>query len=248
MKVLVCDDEPLARERLKRMLDKIPGAQCIGEAENGVDLLQKVPHLNPEIIISDIRMPGMDGLEAAEHLAKLTEPPALIFCTAYDDYAIRAFQVHAMGYLLKPVKQQDLEQALGQARRLTRAQLASLRDDATDTPMGESSAREFISARTHRGIELIQVNDVRYFMADQKYVTVRHLNGEVLIDETLKDLETEFGEAFFRIHRNCLIRLDCMEGVEQNNGQVQVRLRGIPERLLVSRRLMPNLKKLLKAM
>lgn len=246
MKVLVCDDEPLARERLKRMLDKIPGAECIGEAENGVDLLQKVPHLNPEIIISDIRMPGMDGIEAAEHLARLNEPPALIFCTAYDDYAIKAFQVNAMGYLLKPVKQQDLEQALGQARRLTRAQLASLRDETSEVPRKNGHAREFISARTHRGIELIQMSDVRYFMADQKYVTVRHIGGEVLIDETLKDLENEFENLFFRIHRNCLIRLDCLEGVEQANGQVHVRLRGVPEQLPVSRRLMSNLKKVLK--
>lgn len=248
MKVLVCDDEPLARERLKRMLDKIPGAQCIGEAENGVDLLQKVPRLNPEIIISDIRMPGMDGIEAAEHLSKLNEPPALIFCTAYDDYAIRAFQVHAMGYLLKPVKLQDLELALGQARRLTRAQLASLRDDSHEAPAAPGNAREFISARTHRGIELIQLGDIRYFMADQKYVTVRHVGGEVLVDETLKDLENEFGDMFFRIHRNCLIRLDCLEGVEHSNGQINVRLKGIAERLPVSRRLMPNLKKVVKAL
>jgi two-component system response regulator AlgR len=248
MKVLVCDDEPLARERLKRMLDKIPGAECIGEAENGVDLLQKVPHLNPEIIISDIRMPGMDGIEAAEHLSRLNEPPALIFCTAYDDYAIKAFQVNAMGYLLKPVKQQDLEQALGQARRLTRAQLASLREETAEPVRKNGHAREFISARTHRGIELIQVTDIRYFMADQKYVTVRHLGGEVLIDETLKDLETEFENVFFRIHRNCLIRLDCLEGIEQTNGQINVRLRGVAEVLPVSRRLMSNLKKVVKSL
>ncbi len=246
MKVLVCDDEPLARERLKRMLDKIPGAECIGEAENGVDLLQKVPHLNPEIIISDIRMPGMDGIEAAEHLSRLNEPPALIFCTAYDDYAIKAFQVNAMGYLLKPVKQQELEQALGQARRLTRAQLASLREETAEPVRKNGHAREFISARTHRGIELIQLTDIRYFMADQKYVTVRHVGGEVLIDETLKDLETEFENVFFRIHRNCLIRLDCLEGIEQTNGQINVRLRGVAEVLPVSRRLMSNLKKVVK--
>lgn len=246
MKVLVCDDEPLARERLKRMLDKIPGAECIGEAENGVDLLQKVPRLNPEIIISDIRMPGMDGIEAAEHLSRLNEPPALIFCTAYDDYAIKAFQVNAMGYLLKPVKQLELEQALGQARRLTRAQLASLREETIEPAQKNGHAREFISARTHRGIELIQLADIRYFMADQKYVTVRHTGGEVLIDETLKDLETEFENVFFRIHRNCLIRLDCLEGIEQTNGQIHVRLRGVPEQLPVSRRLMSNLKKVVK--
>lgn len=248
MKVLVCDDEPLARERLKRMLDKIPGAECIGEAENGVDLLQKVPHLNPEIIISDIRMPGMDGIEAAEHLSRLNEPPALIFCTAYDDYAIKAFQVNAMGYLLKPVKQQELEQALGQARRLTRAQLASLREETAEPVRKNGHAREFISARTHRGIELIQLTDIRYFMADQKYVTVRHVGGEVLIDETLKDLETEFENVFFRIHRNCLIRLDCLEGIEQTNGQINVRLRGVAEVLPVSRRLMSNLKKVVKSL
>lgn len=253
MRILICDDEPLALERLKRLLAEIPEANYVGEAENGIDLLEKAARLRPDLVISDIRMPVMDGLEAAEQLAKLPEAPALIFCTAYDAYAIRAFQVNAVGYLLKPVRQQDLAQALAQAQRLTRAQLQSLRESATATvsgamaaPSDTRSAREYIHARTHRGLELIQVGEIRCFVADQKYVTLFHGEGSVLIDETLKDLESEFAERFQRIHRNCLIQMDYLESLEQVGGQIYARLRGLNMPLLVSRRLLPVLRKTLK--
>ncbi|CBL43682.1 LytR family response regulator receiver [gamma proteobacterium HdN1] len=257
MRILICDDEPLARERLKRLLAEIPEANYVGEAENGIDLLEKAARLRPDVVISDIRMPVMDGLEAAEQLAKLPEAPALIFCTAYDAYAIRAFQVNAVGYLLKPVRQQDLAQALAQAQRLTRAQLQSLRESAAATvtatasgamaaPSDTRSARKYIHARTHRGLELIRVDEIRCFVADQKYVTLFHGEGSVLIDETLKDLESEFAERFQRIHRNCLIQMDYLESLEQVGGQIYAQLRGLNMPLLVSRRLLPVLRKTLK--
>lgn len=243
MRVLVCDDEPLARLRLKRMLEKIAGVEWVGEAGNGQDLLDCLPVLKPQVVISDIRMPGVDGLAAAEHLARLAEPPVLVFCTAYDNHALDAFRVNAAQYLLKPVKQGDLEQTLERIRRL-------LPDTARETTSpdagGPSPVRSTISARTHRGLEIIQVDDIRFFMADHKYVTVRTRQGEVLIDDALKDLEREFQAAFVRIHRNCLVSLRHIEALEQHQAQVMVRLQDVTERLPVSRRLLPSLRRLLR--
>ncbi len=246
IRVLICDDEPLARDRMRRMLEKIPATLCVGEAENGQELLEMVPRVHPELILLDIRMPGMDGLQAASRLSDGDNPPAIIFCTAYDEHAIEAFKVNAVDYLLKPVRQEDLEGALSKASRINKAQMSAVRKELGEEHDPDSSEREYISARSRRGIELIPVADVRYFLADQKYVTVRHSQGETLLDETLKDLETEFGERFFRIHRNALVALDYVEGMEHKGSQYQLRIQGIAERLTVSRRHASAVKKLLQ--
>ena len=223
MRVLVCDDEQLARDRLKRLVEKTDGVEVVAEAANGREAIEQAQATRPDVILMDIRMPEMDGMEAAEHLSKMDNPPALIFCTAYDEHALQAFKVHAVDYLLKPVSAGDLETALGKARR------------------------GHISARTHRGLELVPVDEVRYFLADQKYVTVCSGEGEVLIDETLKELETEFGDQFVRIHRNALVALKFIEGMEMATaGHHQVRLRGIDERLTVSRRHVAGLRRVLQ--
>lgn len=240
MKVLICDDEALARERLARFLREMEGYELVGEAENGEDALAQVTRLQPDVVLLDLRMPVMDGLECAEKLALLPEPPAVIFCTAFDEHALAAFQVQAVGYLLKPVRREQLEEALGRASRINRAQLDAVKRTGED---GRENGRSHITAKTHRGIELIPVDDVRYFLADQKYVTVRHGKGEVLIDETLKDLENEFGNRFIRIHRNALLALHFLDGLELvAPGQYQVRLKGVEERLVVSRRHLPDLR------
>lgn len=240
MKVLICDDEALARERLARFLREMDGYEVVAEAENGEDALIKVSSLHPDVVLLDLRMPVMDGLACAERLAQLPEPPAVIFCTAYDEHALAAFQVQAVGYLLKPVRREQLQEALNRAGRINRAQLEAVKATSDD---GQNGGRSHITAKTHRGIELIPVDDVRYFLADQKYVTVRHGKGEVLIDETLKDLENEFGARFVRIHRNALLALHFLDGLELvAPGQYQVRIKGIEERLVVSRRHLPELR------
>ncbi|MFZ5561451.1 MAG: LytR/AlgR family response regulator transcription factor [Pseudomonadota bacterium] len=240
MRVLVCDDEALARERLARFLRDLDGYEVVGEAENGEDCLRQVSLLHPDIVLLDLRMPVMDGLVCAEALSQLPAPPAVIFCTAYDEHALAAFQVQAVGYLLKPVRKEQLVEALGRALRVNRAQLEAVKTSAEDA---RANGRSHITAKTHRGIELIPVDDVRYFLADQKYVTVRHGKGEVLIDETLKDLENEFGQRFIRIHRNALLALHYLDGLELvAPGQYQVRIKGIEERLVVSRRHLPELR------
>jgi two-component system response regulator AlgR len=189
-------------------------------------------------------------LQAAAHLSASDHPAAIIFCTAYDEHAIEAFKVNAVDYLLKPVRQDDLEGALSKAGRINKTQMQAVRkelgDDADAAP--ESNEREFISASSRRGIELIPVADVRYFLADQKYVTVRHSQGETLLDETLKDLESEFGERFLRIHRNALVALAYVEGMEFKGNQYQLRMQGIDERLTVSRRHASAVKKLLQSL
>ncbi|MDF2447361.1 MAG: DNA-binding response regulator [Moraxellaceae bacterium] len=240
MRVLICDDEALARERLARFLRDMEGYEVVGEAENGEDALRQVTHLHPDIVLLDLRMPVMDGLACAEELARLPDPPAVIFCTAYDEHALAAFQVQAVGYLLKPVRKEQLVAALERAVKVNRAQLEAVK---TTTEDARTNGRSHITAKTHRGIELIPVDDVRYFLADQKYVTVRHSKGEVLIDETLKDLENEFGVRFIRIHRNALLALHFLDGLELvAPGQYQVRIKGIEERLVVSRRHLPELR------
>lgn len=244
MRVLVCDDEHLARERLKRLIEKTDGAEIVAEAENGREAVELALETKPDVVLMDIRMPGMDGMEAAAHLSKVDNPPALIFCTAYDEHALQAFKVHAVDYLLKPVGATDLGKALAKARTLNRVQLADLDRDVNDD---EHRKRGHISARTHRGLELVPVDDVRYFLADQKYVTVCFGEGEVLIDETLKDLENEFGDRFVRIHRNALVALNFIEGMEMATaGHHQVRLRGVENRLTVSRRHVAGLRRVLQ--
>lgn len=239
MKILVCDDEPLARERLSRMVQDA-GHTVVAQATNGIEALEAVRIFQPDVLFLDVRMPEMDGLRCAEALMRLESPPAVIFVTAFDQHAIDAFRTQAIGYLLKPVSRDDLQSALNRASRLNTAQVNHLRVLHDPNAM---AMRQHIAARTHRGMELIPIENIYYFLADQKYVTVRHTGGQVLIDETLKELETEFGDRFIRIHRNALLSIPYLEGLEMvSTGQYQARFRGIDERLAVSRRHLPQLR------
>jgi two-component system response regulator AlgR len=237
LKVLIVDDEPPARERLRSLLAEIADVEVIGEAVNGHEALQETHDLAPDVVLLDVRMPGMDGLEAARHLNVLEEPPAVIFTTAYDQYAVEAFDAHAVGYLLKPVRKEQLAASLARAGRVTRAQLQRLAAAA-----GEER-RSHIAARHREGLRLIPIEEVQYFLADQKYTTVRHLNGEDLIEDSLRLLESEFGAAFVRIHRNALVGVKYLERIERTaDGQYFVRLRGCEAPLQVSRRMAGELK------
>jgi two-component system response regulator AlgR len=237
LKVLIVDDEPPARERLRGLLSEIADIEVVGEAANGLEALRETHERAPDVVLLDVRMPGMDGLEAARHLNVLEEPPAVIFTTAYDQYAVEAFQAHAVGYLLKPVRREQLAAALTRAGRVTRAQLQRL------AAAGAAERRTHIAARHREGLKLIPVEEVLYFLADQKYTTVRHLHGEHLIDDSLRLLEGEFGTAFVRIHRNALVGVRYLERIERNaEGQYLVHLRGCEAPLQVSRRMAGELK------
>ncbi len=243
MKVLIADDEPLARQRLVDMVSGAEGVQVVGEAEDGPAVVQACVRLRPDVVLLDIRMPGMDGIEVARHLDRMDDPPAVVFCTAFDQYAVSAFDVHAVGYLLKPVRRAALLDALARAQRPNRAQIHALQADMAPTP---EAGRSHIGVKSHRGIDLVPVADVYFFMADQKYVRIRHREGELLTDEPLKDLEDEFAGHFLRVHRNALVSLQHLDGLERDReGHFHVRLRDLDERVPVSRRSVAEIKKVL---
>lgn len=240
MDILICDDEPLAVERLARLITQL-GHQVIAKASNGLDALAMVREYQPDVVLLDIQMPEMDGLTCASHLRNFEPTPAIIFCTAYDDHALAAFKSNAEGYLLKPIMQQELQQVLDHVTKLTQAQMSNLKQKENMEEL--QIKRHQIAAKTYRGVELVPVENIYYFLADQKYVTVRHRDGSVLIDETLKDLEQEFGDQFIRIHRNALVSVSYLDGLEVvSSGQYQVRCRELEERLAVSRRHLPYLR------
>lgn len=232
MKILLVDDEALARARMRQLLEGLGDCAVCAEAASGEAALQAVNRQQPDVLLLDIRMPGMDGLEVARHLQALDEPPAIIFTTAYNDYALQAFETHAVDYLLKPVRSERLAEALAHARRLTRAQAVALQDADQ-----LAAVREHICANVRGSLQLIAVEEIRYFLADQKYVTVCSAGDSVLIEDSLKSLEQEFGERFVRIHRNALVAPRYLAGLERDaDGRSLVILQGVTERLEVSRR------------
>jgi two-component system response regulator AlgR len=246
MKVLISDDEPLARERLVRLLETLSGYESLPDtAANGHEVLALVERERPDIVLLDIRMPGLDGLQTAAKLCEMADAPAVIFCTAHGEYALEAFAVSAVGYLLKPVRSESLADALAKAQKLNRVQLCSL--GRAGPQNGNAPARSHISARTRKGVELIPIDDVLYFIADHKYVTLRHTEGEVLLDEPLKSLEDEFGDYFVRIHRNALVARHRIERLQRSSaGHFHLHLKGLPDQnLTVSRRHVPGLRKLM---
>lgn len=242
MRLLIVDDETLARSRLRGLVEQLDGWEVAGEAVNGRDALALIERERPDVVLLDIRMPGMDGLEAARHMAQLEDPPAVIFTTAYGDHALAAFEAEAVDYLLKPIRRERLAQALDRARRPTRAVLAALHSEVI-----EERARTHLCARFRGALELVPVTEVIYFQADQKYVTVRHKGGSVLIEESLKALEEEFGERFLRIHRNALVAEAYMAGLESDGtSQAAIVFRDINDRLEVSRRHLPAVRRRLR--
>jgi two-component system response regulator AlgR len=229
-RVLIADDEPLARERLGRMVAGLDGYEVAGEAANGDQVLAAVVTDMPDVVLLDIRMPGVDGLDVAAKLTARSNPPAIIFCTAYDEYAIRAFDVQAVAYLLKPVRREALAEALGRAERLNRVQLQALQAQP-----GEDG--HHLSVNSARGTELVDMTRVKYCEADQKYVTLHHDHRETLTDLSLKALESRFPGQLLRIHRHTLVGRDFIRSLERlEDGSCQVRLTETDEALPISRR------------
>lgn len=237
LRILIVDDEAPARSRLRDLL-----ADCAahlpltvgGEADGGRAALAMLADGVADVVLLDIRMPEMDGIEVAQHLLRLDDPPAVIFATAYDAYAIRAFEVHAVDYLLKPIRARRLLEALLRVNR-------SARPDAGTLQELQTTPRAFLSAQERGRIHLIPVGDVLYLKAELKYVTARTAMREYLVEESLTRLEQEFGERFVRIHRNCLVARDAIRGFERaggdgSDGQWLVLLGTCEERLAVSRR------------
>lgn len=240
LSVLIVDDEPLARARLARQLDAIEHCQLLGEAADAEAALQQVEKLDPDLVLLDIEMPGDSGLELARRLSQLELPPALIFCTAHDRFALPAFATAAVGYLLKPVSVEQLREAIARARHISKPQKKRLQNE--EPPRGRSR----IKAVSRRGVELLEVGAIRCFVADSKYVVAHHDSGETVLDESLKELESEFEGRFVRVHRNALVAVEFIDGLRKEGSNYRVELRGVAERPLVSRRLLPGVKALLE--
>lgn len=245
MNVLIVDDEPLARERLQALLAEIDGTNVIGMAANGREALEITARLQPDIVLLDIRMPVMDGLETARHLGELETPPALVFCTAYEDHALAAFEANAVDYLVKPVRSERLRAALAKARRWSGE---AARQIAMAAAPGRK--RSHLCARVRGSLVLVPIADIDYLLAEDKYIVVHHTKGEVLIEEPLKALEDEFEGHFVRIHRNCLVALSKLSGLlRMADGRLLAQVdgvSGIP--LEVSRRNLPALRKLVRTL
>jgi two-component system response regulator AlgR len=246
VKILIVDDEALARDRLSQILDDSDEHDVVGEAENGEQALEIARTSAPDVVLLDIRMPGMNGIETAHHLNSFESPPAIIFTTAYDEYAIEAFDTRAVGYLLKPVRRERLDRALEQAARLTNITLSEIAKQS-----GISDLRKHVCAHTKGELKLIPVRDVICFRADQKYVRVQHRNGEDLIDDSLNHLEQEFADEFVRIHRNALVAVRQIDMLKKTaDGQTLVTLReGSQDEdsgLIISRRHVANVRRRIK--
>ena len=233
MKVLIVDDEPLARGRLRDLLGQSPD-RVVEEAEDGPRALLRCAEGDIDLVLLDIAMPGMDGLEVARHLASQPQPPAVVFCTAYDQHALAAFDAAAVDYLLKPVRADRLDAAV---------QRAAQRRGSSQAVLPKERERSHLAARLGGSLRLIPIEAIRYLQAEDRYVRIHHARGEDLVEETLKSLEREFGERFVRIHRNCLVALaQVVELRRSADGQYHALLRDSRDTLEVSRRALPALR------
>jgi two-component system, LytTR family, response regulator AlgR len=237
LKILIVDDEAPARKRLNELLADIADGNgnliVVGEARNGKEALDMASETSPNLLLLDIRMPVMDGIEAAGHLQKIDPAPAIIFTTAFDGYAIQAFDMNAVDYLLKPIRLERLQMAINKARALIPAQLEALK------PL--QPQRNYFSVIERGRVILVPVAEVIFLRAELKYITVRTKEREYLIEDSLTAIEQEFGERFLRLHRNCLVAQASISGYEkrqdaEGESRWVALLKDVPDTIAVSRR------------
>jgi two-component system response regulator AlgR len=248
IKVFIADDEEPARERLKELLADVARelpTEIAGEAKNGLEAIERVPSSGAQVLLLDIQMPGMTGLEVARHLASLERAPVIVFVTAHDRHAVDAFELNALDYLLKPVRAERLAAALKKAAGGAAPGRGQLARAAAE---GSEGARAYLSIVERNRIVLVPVRDIVFLRAEQKYVTLRTKEREHLIEEALVSLEKEFADRFVRIHRNCLVARAAIRGFERTGEGEEagwaVVLEGVAEQLPVSRRQWPMLREL----
>ena len=239
MKCLIVDDESLARARLKALLADVEGDYNVIESDNGVDALNKCNDYSPELIFLDIRMPGMSGMEVAQHLTAFENPPAVIFTTAHNEFALEAFEANAIDYLLKPIRRERLRTALSKLRPLS---------VETRPALGIEGPRKNFALTEKGKIRLVPLEDVVYFRADSKLVQIRTTDGEHVISEVLNSLEEELNDKFIRVHRNALVSKAHIDGLTKDEqlGKWLVHFKSVDETLEVSRRQTTHVRKWLR--
>jgi two-component system response regulator AlgR len=242
MRILLVDDEAPARERLRRLIEELgDGHEVVGEASSGDHVVPKCVESEADLVFLDVRMPGSTGLDVAGALAELDPPPAVVLVTAYPEYALDAFERNVADYLVKPVRRERLLDALRRLQVTTRPQRGP------EGPGNDLKRRRHLSAHYRGGVQTVPIEEVLYLLAEQKYVTVRHPGGRMLIDESLKALEEEFPDRFMRIHRNALVASGRLVGLEKGiEGSSVAVLEGCDERLPVSRRHLPEVRRFLR--
>jgi two-component system response regulator AlgR len=237
LRVLIVDDEAPARRRLRELLDDCGTALplvVVGEAQHGREALNVLQSAPADLVLTDIHMPDMDGIEFAKHLLKLPHPPVVIFTTAFHEHAVQAFEINAVDYLMKPLRVQRLLAALQKVPKLKPVPAEKL----AQLP---ASARRFLSVTERSRVVLVPLEEIVYLKAELKYITIRTPQREYLLEESLTKLEGEFGARFVRVHRNCLVARDYIRGFERRvnddgDSHWEVLLTGIAETLPVSRR------------
>ena len=233
LNILIADDETPARNRLRDLLADIENVAVVAEAKNGKEAIDLALQTKPDLMLLDIRMPLMDGIEAAQHAQKLEPAPHIIFTTAFDAYAIKAFDLNAIDYLLKPIRLERLQAAINKAQALKPKQIEALK------PL--QKIRSHLSIHERGRVLLVPIETIIYLRAELKYITVRTVEREYLIEESLTNLEAEFAERFIRLHRNCLVAPLFITGYEKRKNEDDEQqwvaiLNGIPESIAISRR------------
>lgn len=233
LNILIIDDEQPARDRMRRLLGNFPKFEIAGEAASSAEALERIRELSPDILLLDISMPGMNGMALARVLQEGGASPAIIFCTAYQDQALNAFEVEAVDYLVKPVREERLEKSLEKARRF----------------LGKEDVHEeghYVRSTVGGKVVLTPIHRVICMVSEDKYTTVIHEKGDTVIDESLTELEQRYPAFFFRIHRNALVSRKHLRGLERTReGLTLVLLSGTERKPEVSRRKVASLRKLL---
>ena len=232
MRILVADDEPLARARLGALLRECEGAEVVASVGDGEAALAACVESQPDLLLLDIAMPGVDGIGVARRLAGMSNPPQLVFCTAYEEHALAAYELRAADYLLKPVRLERLREALARAQALRQRRPAP---DST------------LLVQVHGAPVRIPLSEVSHLSADEKYVTVHREAGDALTEQSLKSIEEAFPDRFVRVHRGCLIPVERLLGLRRDaDGSVCALIAGCEATPEVSRRNLPAVRKLLR--
>lgn len=234
LNIVVVDDEPLAVERLCELLQEIPNCHVIGKAGNSEKAWQVISDLNPDLVLLDIAMPGESGLQLATRLHALENPPLVVFCTAYAEHALKAFEAQAIDYLLKPIRKERLQECVERAARLKQA--------------GQTAAhKQFVTTSVGGVLRRIALADIFYLHAEEKYTVVHHRGGEHILDQALKEFELNFPDQFIRIHRNCLVKREQLNMLRRDTeGRVWAILNDVATPLEISRRCASELKEWFK--